>query len=146
QFALHKLNLQPSIENLFRGLNKDSTQRKIRKAEREHLIYEEGRSEEQLRNFFQVFVVTRLRKAVPPPPLGWFRNILQGFADRAKIRIAKTRDGDLAGAILTISYKDTMVYKYGATNAKYHSLGTMPFLLWKAIEDAKSLNATEFDF
>jgi CelD/BcsL family acetyltransferase involved in cellulose biosynthesis len=146
QFALHKLDLQPSIESLFRGLNKDSTQRKIRKAEREHLRYEEGRSEEQLRKFFQVFVLTRLRKAVPPPPLAWFRNILEGFGDRAKIRIATTRDGEVAGAILTISYKGTMMYKYGATNAKYHNLGTMPFMLWKAIEDAKADGATEFDF
>jgi CelD/BcsL family acetyltransferase involved in cellulose biosynthesis len=146
QFALHKLNLQPSLEGLFRALNKDSTQRKIRKAEREHLSYEEGRSDEQLRKFFQVFVMTRLRKVIPPPPLEWFRNILEAFADRAKIRIATTRDGELAGAILTLSYKDTMIYKYGATNAKYHNLGTMPFLLWKAIEDAKRAGATVFDF
>src|SRR5882762_9825597 len=35
RFVLHSLDLQPSLASLFRGLNKDSTQRKIRKAIRE---------------------------------------------------------------------------------------------------------------
>ncbi len=58
-FVLHSLDLQPSLSGLFRGLNKDSTQRKIRKAIREGLKYEEGRSEEQLRQFFRLSVMTR---------------------------------------------------------------------------------------
>jgi CelD/BcsL family acetyltransferase involved in cellulose biosynthesis len=146
QFALHRLDLRPNLESLFRGLNKDSTQRKIRKAVRERMKYEEGSSDEQLRKFFRLFVMTRRRKGLPPPPLKWFQNILESFGERAKTRIATTRDGNLAGAILTLSYKDTMIYKYGATDAKYHNLGTMPFLLWRAIEDAKRTGATEFDF
>jgi CelD/BcsL family acetyltransferase involved in cellulose biosynthesis len=146
QFALHVLDLQPSLQSLFRGLNKDSTQRKIRKAEREGLKYEEGRSEEHLHKFFHLSVMTRRRKCVPPPPLKWFQSVLDSMGTLAKIRIATTRGGELAGAILTISYQNTMLFKYGASDARYHSLGTVPFLLWKAIEDAKLSGATKFDF
>lgn len=146
QFALHILDLQPNLESLFHGLNKDSTQRKIRKAQREGLKYEEGRSEALLRKFYRLSVVTRRRKSLPPPPFAWFRNVLDSLGDLAKIRIASTRNGELAGAILTLSYKDSMVFKYGASVVKYHNLGTMPFLLWQAIEDAKNSGAARFDF
>jgi hypothetical protein len=38
-----------------------------------------------------------------------------------------------------------MVYKYGCSDARFHSLGGMPFVLWKAITDAKRVGATELD-
>jgi CelD/BcsL family acetyltransferase involved in cellulose biosynthesis len=146
QYILHSLNLEPSLEALFRKLNKDSTQRKIRKAVRQQVRYEEGRSEELLQNFFRLVVLTRRRKSLPPPPLAWFRNVLRCLGDGVKIRIARTRAGELAGGILTLSFKDVMLFKYGASDARFHSLGTMPYLLWRAIEDAKKMGATAFDF
>ena len=146
QFVLHSLELRPSLENLFRGLNKDSTQRKIRKASREGMRYEEGQSDEQLRKFFRLSVITRRRKALPPPPFSWFQNVVDCLGKRGKIRIATTRKGELAGAVYSVRYKDTMLFKYGASDAKFHSLGTMPFLLWQAIEEAKNSGATRFDF
>lgn len=146
QFVLHTLDLEPPLELLFKRLNKDSTQRKIRRAAREGLRYEEGRTDELLQTFFELVVMTRKRKSLPPPPLAWFRNVVRYVGDYAKIRIARTRNGQPIGGILTISFKGTMVFKYGASDARFHSLGTMPFLLWRAIEDAKAMRASHFDF
>lgn len=145
-FVLHTLDLEPSLEKLFQGLNKDSTQRKILKAQRQGMKYEEGRGERQLREFFRLCVMTRRRKALPPPPFEWFRNVLRCVGENAKIRIAKTSKGELAGAIVTLHFKDVALFKYGCSDARFHKLGTMPFLLWKAIEDAKSSGARQFDF
>jgi len=39
-----------------------------------------------------------------------------------------------------------VLFKYGASDARFHSSGTMPFLLWQAIEEAKNAGATQFDF
>ena len=61
-----------------------------------------------------------------------------------KIRIASKNGRPIAG-IITLSYKKSMVYKYGASDAKYHRLGGMASLLWKAIEEAKSCALTELD-
>jgi CelD/BcsL family acetyltransferase involved in cellulose biosynthesis len=145
-FLLHTLDLQPSLANLYQGLNKDSTRRKILKAQRTGLKYDEGGSERHLEQFFRMCVMTRMRKALPPPPLTWFRNLVKYMGEQLKIRIATTQTGELAGAILTLQYKNSMVFKYGASDAAFHNLGTMPFLLWHAIEDAKSGGATQFDF
>jgi lipid II:glycine glycyltransferase (peptidoglycan interpeptide bridge formation enzyme) len=146
RFVLHSLDLEPSLEKLFGNLHKDSTQRKVRKALREGLRCEVGRSEEQLRKFFRLSVMTRRRKCLPPPPYEWFRNVAECLGERARIRIATTRNGELAGAVFTLHYKDTVLFKYGASDARFHNLGTMPFLLWQAIEEAKRAGATRFDF
>lgn len=146
QFALHTLDLTDPLEVIFRRFNKDSTQRKIRRAERVGLVYEEGQSEELVQDFFRLVVMTRRRKCLPPPAIDWYRNVVNCFGRDAKIRVARTKQGKLAGAILTLSFKGTMLFKYGASDARYHRLGTMPLLLWKAIEDAKLSGAGTFDF
>jgi len=58
-FCFHKLDLQPDLGGLFRGLHKDSTQREVRCAEREGLTYEEGHSEALLNKFYDLLILTR---------------------------------------------------------------------------------------
>jgi Acetyltransferase (GNAT) domain len=41
---------------------------------------------------------------------------------------------------------NTVVYKYGGSDRTYHKLGSMPFLLWRAIQEAKSKGFQTFDF
>ena len=53
-FYLHTLDLSPEIGQLLRSFHKDSVQRKIRRTEREGLIYEEGRSAELLDKFYRL--------------------------------------------------------------------------------------------
>jgi GNAT acetyltransferase-like protein len=144
-FFLHNLDLRPSLPDLFRGLHKDSIQRKIRRGERESLQLQEGRSEFLLRAFYRLTVVTRRRQGLPPPPLTWFRNVLECLGERAMIRLVLKNDQPIA-AILTLHYKDTMVYKYGCSDARHHNLGAMPFVLWHTAKNAKSLGCTKLDF
>ncbi|GAC1680502.1 MAG: hypothetical protein PVS2B2_18880 [Candidatus Acidiferrum sp.] len=143
-YAFHRLDLHPSLEELFCGLHQDSIQRKIRRAIRDGVSYEEGRSSDLLDKFYRLTLLTRRRQALPPPPFAWFRNILDCLGDQAKIRLA-SKDGEPIAAILTLFYKQTLIYKYGASNALMHKLGGMPYLLWKAIEDGKQQGAIAFD-
>jgi hypothetical protein len=143
-YVLHRINIEASAENILARFHRDSIRRKIRKAERIGLVYEEGRTERFLNVFYSLHVETRKRQGLPPPPIRWFRNVLECLQGQAKIRIA-SKDGTAVAAIFTLRYKDSAVYKYGCTRAKYHNLGGMPFLLWKAIQDAKVSGAKEFD-
>src|SRR5207253_7683501 len=87
-FYFHQLDVSPSLEKLFRGLHKDSIQRKIRRAEREALDCEEGRSELLLRKFYRLFLATRRRHTLPPQPFAWFRNLVDCLGDHLKVRVA----------------------------------------------------------
>src|SRR5262249_40551519 len=71
-YYFHSLDLRKSRQDLFRSFHKDCVQRKIRRAERESLKYEEGTSEVLLKKFYRLLVMTRRRQHLPPQPLTWF--------------------------------------------------------------------------
>jgi len=143
-FFLHKLDLNPPMDEIFGKLHKDCVQRKIRRAEREELTYEEGTSEPQVARFYGLLSTTRQRHGLPPQPLSWFHNLVACLGDRVKIRIALKNGRPVAG-ILTLQYKKTLVYKYGCSDEKFSQLGGMQSLLWRAIQDAKKAQLSEFD-
>jgi CelD/BcsL family acetyltransferase involved in cellulose biosynthesis len=136
QHCLHRIDLTPSLETLFRNCHKSSTQRKIRRAERERLVYEEGRSKTHLDIFFRLLLLTRRRHQLPPQPKSWFKNLIECFGESVKIRVA-LKDRQPVASILTMQYKDTLVYKYGCSDEQFNDLGGMHLLLWKSIEEAK---------
>ena len=143
-FCLHRLDLRPSLNELFHALHESCIRRKIARAQREGITYEEGVSEELLHKFFQLMVLTRRRHQIPPQPLSWFRNVIACVGDGVKIRVA-SHEGQPAAAILTIRYKSTMTYKYGCSDPRFHKWGPMQLLMWKAIQEAKESGLLEFD-
>jgi len=143
-FYFHQMDLRPPIEVLFRSFHKDCTQRKIRRAEREGLTYEAGTSEVLLRKFYQLLLLTCRRRRLPPQPRAWFRHLIDCMDDSLKIHVASREDRPVA-SIITLSFKRTLVYKYGCSDARFNSLGGMHFLLWSAIKEAKRSGLDEFD-
>jgi CelD/BcsL family acetyltransferase involved in cellulose biosynthesis len=143
-YYFHKLDLSARLEDLFRGFNKKSIQKRIERAGREGLTHEAGRSDSLLAKFYDLLVLTRRRHGLPPQPLTWFRNLIESMGDRLRIRVA-SKDGRAVASVLTLSYKKSIVYKYGCSDARYHNLGGMPFLLWQTIEEAKKMDLEELD-
>ena len=143
-FCLHRIDLRPDLSELFHALHESCVRRKIARAKREGVAYEEGTSEEILFEFYRMTVLTRRRHRVPPQPLSWFRNLISCMGDRVKIRLASYNGRPVAG-ILTIRYKDTMTYKYGCSDSQFHRFGPMQFLMWTAIQEAKNDGLVEFD-
>ncbi|MGH9356616.1 MAG: lipid II:glycine glycyltransferase FemX, partial [Terriglobia bacterium] len=143
-FCLHRLDLRPALEDLFRGFHKDCVQRKIWRAEREELTYEVGRSEPLLEKFYHLLVLTRRRQLSLPQPLAWFRNLIATMADKLKIHVV-SKGGRPVASILTLSYKATLVYKYGCSDKRFSNLGGTHLIFWRAIQQAKHDGAVELD-
>lgn len=143
-YVTHSLDLRPDLDTLFRNLHKDSTQRKVRRAEREKLVYEEGRSPAHLAAFYGLTVQTRRRQGLPPQPRCWFRNLADCFGEALKIRIARHGERP-AAAILTLRHRDTLVYKYGCSDTRHNALGGTQLLFWKTIEEGKREEARLLD-
>jgi lipid II:glycine glycyltransferase (peptidoglycan interpeptide bridge formation enzyme) len=144
-YCIHKLDLRPGLEELYRKFHRSCVQRKIQKAEREGLLCEEGRSEELLSKFYKLLLRTRRRHQLPPQSMAWFRNLAGCLGDGLKVRVVSQNDRPIAG-IITTHFRDTTVYKYGCSDSRYHKLGGMFLLLWRAIQDAKASGAASFDF
>jgi hypothetical protein len=144
EFWLHRIDLRPSLDELFHSFHKDCVQRKVRRAEREALSYEEGRSESLLQQFYHLLLLTRRRQQLPPHPLNWFRNLIGCLGDEISIRVA-SKDGYPIASIVTVRYKDALVYKYGCSDARFSQCGGMQFLFWRAMQEAKKKGLQEFD-
>ena len=141
---LHILELSRDVNEIFRSLDKDSIQRRTIRADRAGLLEKCGSSDDILKDFYALFVTTRKRYSLPPIPYRWFKNLIQCLKEALKIRLAY-RDGEPIAGILTLQFKETVYYKYGCSKGQFHRLGAMPWLLWKAIADAKSSGAAKFD-
>jgi CelD/BcsL family acetyltransferase involved in cellulose biosynthesis len=144
RYSFHCLNLLPPLEELFHNFHKDCVQRKISRAEREKLRYEDGTSEELLRKFYRLLLMTRRRQYLPPQPLAWFRGLITTLGKNLKIRVASKDDVPVA-SILTLSYRKTMVFKYGCSNSAFHRFGGTAFLFWKAMQEAKACGLENFE-
>lgn len=144
-YWFHTLDLSPSIEQLFQHLHKNTIQRSIRRAEREQLSYESGRSEQLLNDFYGLLLITRRRHRLPPQPRTWFRNLLSCLDSSVTLRLAR-KDGISIAALLTLRHRNRVIYKYGCSDEKFHSLAGMPFLFWKLIEESKATGAEQIDF
>jgi len=142
--VLHRLDLTAPADQLFRSFHKDCIQRKIRRAEREHLAYEEGNSEAQLLDFYRLMTMTRRRHGLPPQPLQWFRALIAAFGPNLKFRLVR-KDGAAVASILTLSHRQTMFYKYGCSDASANKYGGTPMLFWQTIQEAKAHGQNELD-
>jgi hypothetical protein len=143
-YYLHRVDLRPSLEKIFKSLHKDSAQRRIRRSERAGIDYQCGRSEELLKDFYKLLVLTRRRHHLPPQPYVWFRNLLKCMGEALDIRLAY-KDALPIAALLTLRFRNTTYYKYGCSNAKFHNLGAMPALLWRTIQEAKAAGSDELE-
>lgn len=144
-YWLHEMDLNPGLQQLFQGLHKNCFQRKIRRAEREGLSYEVGRSPRFVNEFYQLLLMTRRRHHLLPQPRLWFQNLVACMGDKVEIRLAR-KNGTAIAAILTLRHGPSVVYKYGCSDASLHKLGGMPFLFWSLIQDSKSSGAERIDF
>jgi hypothetical protein len=143
-FYFHSIDLNPDLSEIIHRFARESVHRKIRRAEREGLRYEEGRDATLLEEFYQLLVRTRGRLQLPPQPRDWFRNLVHCLGDKVKIRTV-SKGGRAIASTLTLSFRDVVVSKYACSDERFHSLGGMAFLLWNGIQEAKRRGAGAFD-
>jgi len=143
-YYLHTLDLRPDLGELFQSLDKDSVQRRVQRAQQADLVEKCGTSDDLLTQFYRLFVITRSRHHIPPPPYAWFRNLMHRQGEAPEIRLAYQSETPIA-AILTLKFRDIVYYKYGCSDTRFNRFGAMPWLLWNAIAAAKSKGANIFD-
>lgn len=144
-YCVHWQDLNRSCTEIFRQSHKSCIQRKIRRAEREHLQYEEGNSDNLLRRFYSLQVMTRRRLGYPPQPMRWFRVLANFLGNQLKVRVA-SKNGIPIASIITLQHKRTMTYKYGCSDIGFNNLGGVSLLLWNALQEAKQLGCDRFDW
>jgi lipid II:glycine glycyltransferase (peptidoglycan interpeptide bridge formation enzyme) len=144
RFSFHTIDLRPDLETIYRRFHESCVRRKIKRAEREKLTLEYGKSKDLLDKFRHLLLLTRRRHKLPPQPAEWFTNLADCLGDKLTIHLL-SKDGAPVASILTLTYKKTLIYKYGCSDAQFHNLGGMPLLFWIAIQEGKRAGLQQFD-
>jgi hypothetical protein len=144
RFLLQKIDLRQSLDSIYGGLHSSCIRRKIKRAEREDLVYESGQSEAILLKFRELLLLTRRRHKLPPQPATWFQNIVECLGDKVTVHLL-SKDGSAVASIMTFAHKQVLTYKYGCSDASFNNLGGTPLLFWKVIQQAHAAGMEDFD-
>ena len=154
-FFNYSINLKENKDELYARLHPSCIQRKIRKSEKSGVKIREGDGLPDLKKFFRLHLLTRKRLGLPSQPFIFFRNLWENFGDSGEMKLLfAEHNRRTIGALLLIGYRkpeallnesDILYYKYGASDARYFSLGFNPALFWQAILLAKSQGYSALD-
>ncbi|MCB2180240.1 GNAT family N-acetyltransferase [bacterium] len=132
--VLHIVELDPDPEIVRAKLHK-MHERNIKTAKVRGVEILHGTSQEFLDAFYGMHLETRSRHGVPIQPKKFFNRLRTDVLEKGLgfISLAQ-KDGEYIAGAVYLHYKNTLVYKYGASWVEYQKLRPNNLIFWEAIE------------
>lgn len=146
--VIHKLRLDPDPQKLFKTFHRSQVQRNVDRARREGVTVRHAASVRDLDTvYYGLHLRTRHRQGVPIQPRRYFRALWKHLLDRGLgfCLIAEHGGAPIGGAVF-LTWKRTVIYKYGASNDSHWRLRPNHALHWTAIEWACRNGYELYDF
>jgi len=146
-YCNYTLDLRRDGKLLFRSFHKDCVQRAIKKAQKSSVRVVEGRTAADLMEFYRLHTATRKRLGVPVQPFKFFRNLWEILHPPGIASLLLARDGGttIAG-VVQLKFKDTVYYKFAASESRFLSKKPNHLIIWRMIEDAQKEGYRCLDF
>lgn len=116
----------------------------VRNAIKKELTFETGH--QLLPEFYNIIALNYHRLGTPIFPEKFFKNFLVQFGQDADILLVRTKEGNLAAAVLFFIFKDQMVPYYAGSDFTYRHLGPNDFMYWELMKHAVEKGCRIFDF
>jgi CelD/BcsL family acetyltransferase involved in cellulose biosynthesis len=133
RFHHHVLALEPDVTAVERRFAKPQVLRGVRRARREGLIASTATDRPALEAFFRLHVATRRRLGVPTQPRRFILGFEALFAHGLGFVVLVRRDERAVAAAVFLTLGDTLLYKYGASDARFLGLRPNNLLFMEAI-------------
>jgi CelD/BcsL family acetyltransferase involved in cellulose biosynthesis len=144
----HVLALSRDPAQVYAGFHRSQVQRNIRRAEREGLTVRQAtRPEDLVGTFYRLHLRTRRRQGVPVQPRRFFRLIWENAISTGlgSVLIVEASGQPVAAAVF-LAWNETVIYKFGASEASAWPLRPNHLLFWHAIRAACEQGYRWFDF
>jgi hypothetical protein len=144
----HYFRLYGSPEFLMKSFDRSCVRQKISKALKNDLTLKECESEEDLKRFHQLHMLTRKeRQGLPPKPYVFFKALWEVFgpSNNLTVLICQHAGQTIAGVML-FKYKDRVSVEIAAYDISKVHLCPIHFLFWHAIQLACIEGYKLFDF
>jgi CelD/BcsL family acetyltransferase involved in cellulose biosynthesis len=143
----HSIDLEPDLETIWAKLE-GSARRAVRKAQKNGIVVREARDRTELRAFFELHLrIRKYKYRLLAQPYAFFQSLWDEFVVEGcgRLMIA-TYEERLIGGVFFLEWKDTLYYKFNASDPEFVSLRPNDLIIWKAIKAAKAKGITRFDF
>jgi hypothetical protein len=146
-FKLHYLSLDSSPDALRRNFHRTCVRQRIARAEKSGLRLKIADQKSDLLDFYNLLIMTRIRRGLPPQPFSFFRALWDEFRplNLLTILIAQ-KDGQSIAALLLLTFKDRVSVEFAASNEAFRCYSPIHYLFWKAIKLAHEKGFRIFDF
>jgi CelD/BcsL family acetyltransferase involved in cellulose biosynthesis len=144
----HILPLGPDLDAIFSTFSRSQVQRNIRKGETSGLTLRRGDSRSDLvERYFHLHLRTRRRLGVPSQPRGFFERLWTHVLEPGGgfVLLVESDGTPVAGAVFLLG-KQTVVYKYGASEQSWWRLRPNHLIFAEAIRWSASHGFATFDF
>ena len=140
------LDLQPTEDELFKALH-EKTRYNVRVAERRGVRCRVAQTEQDVDAFLDLMDETAARDGFVQRSRKYLRATYDALhpLNLVKIRLAEF-SGKVLAANLEVAYGDTVTYLYGASSSSERNVMAPYLLHWQAIQEAKLLGFTRYDF
>ena len=133
-FYSHRLDLRGGYESICKRF-KPSVRRALRKVERSELTCSVSDSEEAMRIFFKLHVITRRRHGLPPQSIAFFLNIHREIIASGMGSIVIVRVGRRPiAAMVFFHWGNVAIYKFGASDKRYQRYRPNNFAMSEGIK------------
>jgi CelD/BcsL family acetyltransferase involved in cellulose biosynthesis len=144
----HVLALQEDADAVRRTFHKSHVLRSIKKADKAGVVVRRATSPADVTGtFYRLHTGTRRRLGVPVQPRRFFTHLWEQVLEPGLgfVLIAEAEGKPVAGAVF-LAHGDTVIYKYGASEADAWSLRPNHAIFWDAIRSSCESGYRRFDF
>lgn len=143
---LHVTSIVEEPDTLWRSF-RPRVQRAIKKAQKSSLTSAVRRDPDAMEIFYRLHLKTRRKQGIPIQPRRYFSLFQKHIIERNLGFIHVVYDGTRAlSAGVFCEFKDTIVYKYGASDPACLDLSPNYLMLWDAMCYARERGRANFDF
>ncbi|MBW8191619.1 GNAT family N-acetyltransferase [Neiella marina] len=139
-----RLPLPDSSEALLASF-KSKLRSQVRKAEKNGLRYETGRSEQLLQHFYEVMLVNMRALGSPVHSYKWFREIIEQYGEQCLVGVVYL-DQIPAGAGIILINGEKASIPWASTKSEFNRLAPNMLLYWALLAYCAEHRITEFDF
>lgn len=135
----------PESSELLLASFKSKLRSQIRKAEKNGLRYETGRSEKLLQDFYEIMVVNMRALGSPVHSYEWFKKVIEHYGEQCLIGVVYLEQAPAGGGIILMNGRQASI-PWASTKAEFNRLAPNMLLYWALLAYCADHQITEFDF
>lgn len=143
----HCIDLTEDSEQIWSRLA-PTARRAVRRARNQGVVVREAGSVEDLRSFFDLHLrVRKLKYQLLAQPYRFFQSIWDRFVEPGNgwLLLAE-HEGTVIGGVMFLRWKDSVYYKFNASDPDALNMRPNDLVLWEGIERAQAEGARRLDF